>query len=84
MFQLAKSSTGPMADEKSNRSRSSDEPSKLEDGKVLPSPTLAEEPLEPSAVSNVVDWEGPHDAANPRYVLRQSRSARQGARFNET
>ena len=55
-----------MADEKSDKSRSSNEPNTIEDGKNSPTQNDVEEPQEAPPDPNVVDWESPDDPANPR------------------
>ena len=55
-----------MTDEKSDKSRSSNEPNLLEDGKKSIGQNDVEETRETPAEPNVVDWEGPNDPANPR------------------
>lgn len=59
-----------MTDEKSSdRSRSSNEPNKVEEGNTLPTQNQAEAPQNVQDTvtdPNVVDWEGTDDPANPR------------------
>ena len=55
-----------MTDEKSDKSRSSNEPNTIEDGKISPTQNDVEKTQEAPTDLNVVDWEGPNDPANPR------------------